>query len=317
MKRTPIYSRPSMAALRPAGTCFGYGVRSEVALDFTRQGQSRTDLTVTEGDTSALEGGRRLLERHRDGRPFIRVHDHGDRLGVWFDGVGWYDVDRAGAAIRVPATASGPVREMRLWGLPSALCFIARGDHALHGAAVATQDGAVVMGAPGRFGKTTMAAGFVRAGARLLAEDLSCCRLGDEPCVLPGPAVLRVRHDVVAGLELPRARAVGEDDERVFMAIDEDARGDGSPVPLRAVVLLREHDGPPRMELVESTAALPDLIALSSRLPDDADRARCFHGVATLAATVPVWNVYRRLTLADLPATVELVRRTCLEPAHG
>ena len=300
-----------MPELRPAGTCFGFGVRSEVALGFTRAGVGIPQLTVREGDASAFEDGEPVLQRHRDGRPFIRVHAAGEELGVWFDGLGWFGVNRSAAAIEMPADSPGPKREMRLWGLPSALCFIARGDHSLHGAAVDAGDGAIVMGAPGRFGKTTMAAAFVREGARLLSEDLSCCRLGGDPSVLPGPALLRIRHDIAQSLELPRTSVLGEDEERVFLTIDEDARGDGAPVPLRAIVFLREHDGSPRMERVERTAAMPDLFALSFKMPDEADQARCFAGVTDLVATVPVWNVYRRLSLEDLAATVELIRHTC------
>ena len=306
-----------MAILAPAGTCFGFSVRSAVALGFTRSGADGPPLTITEGDNSALAGGQPIIERHREGRPFIRVHDHGDRFGVWFDEVGWFGVDAQGGAIQMPASASGPMREMRLWGIPSALCFIARGDHSLHGAALDVGDGAIVVAAPGRFGKSTLAAGFVRSGARLLSEDLSCCRLAGDPAILPGPAVLRLRHDVAADLELPRTTVVGADDERVFVTIDEDARGDGAPVPLRAIVLLREHDAAPRLERVEPAKALPDLYMLSFKLPDDADRARCFAGVTALAATVPVWNVYRRLSVDALQETVALIRSTCAPPQRA
>ena len=55
-----------------------------------------------------------------------------------------------------------------------------------------------------------MAAAFHRAGHRVLSEDTTCVRLGPEQAVVPGPAMLRVRHDVAAELELPSVRRVGE-----------------------------------------------------------------------------------------------------------
>ena len=56
------------------------------------------------------------------------------------------------------------------------LCFRARGDTALHAAAVEVDGQAVVLGAPGTFGKTTLAAAFHAAGHRLLSEDTTCIR---------------------------------------------------------------------------------------------------------------------------------------------
>ena len=81
-----------------------------------------------------------------------------------------------------------------------------------------------------------MAAAFHRAGHRVLSEDTTCVRLGPEPAVVPGPAMLRVRHDVAAELELPSVRRVGESDDRVHYALVDP--GDCEPVPVRAVVFL-------------------------------------------------------------------------------
>ena len=299
-----------------AGTCFGFDVRSAVPLALLRSGNFGATLAVDEADhTGFIQEGPYLIDRERAGRPFLRLARSGDEFVVWFDGVGWFRVDAARRKVTMPSAVDGVVREARLWGLPAMLCFTGRGDYSLHAAAVEVDGGALVLAAPGRFGKTTTASAFVASGARLLSEDLTCFAADRALAVLPGPAVLRVRHDVASQLSLPGTTVVGEDPERRFVAMDGEARGSGEPVPLRAIVFLREHAAPLRMERVEPRAALPDLWLLSFRLPDDtADQARCFTGVAALASAVPVFNVYRRLSLDDLPATVELIRRTCAEP---
>ena len=104
---------------------------------------------------------------------------------------------------------------------------------------------------------------------------------------------------------------LGKDAERVYLAIARNRRGSGRPVPIRAIVLLRDHDGEVRLERVAPPASLPDLWALSLRLPLDDDRIRCFNGIASLAAAVPVWNLHRRRAFASLPAVVEAIVSRC------
>src|SRR2546430_14670805 len=82
---------------------------------------------------------------------------------------------------------------------PPALCCMHRGALPLHAAAVEIESRAVVIAAPGRHGKTTLALAFQRHGYRVLTEDLACCSLASTPKLLPGPALLRVRPDVYHG----------------------------------------------------------------------------------------------------------------------
>jgi hypothetical protein len=202
--------------------------------------------------------------------------------------------------------ADGGLRtEERLWGIPALLCFRARGDLPLHAAAVETDGGAVLIAAPRTYGKTTTAAAFHRAGRRVLAEDTSCVRLDGGAHVVPGPAMLRLRPDVASRLELPRARRLAADDDRVHFALAEP--GDCSPVPLRAVVLLEEAEQAAALEPVEQPEAIRDLWALSFRLPTEEDVSRSFAGVADLAAAVPAFRLRRRLALGELDDHVSLV----------
>jgi len=94
--------------------------------------------------------------------------------------------------------------------------------------------------------------------------------------------------------------------------LDDTARGDGAPVPIAGVVFLRRSEDTLSMERVPAHRALPDLWTLGFKFPTDADRTRCFRGIAELAARVPIWNLHRRLAFEELPAVVDRIASTCL-----
>jgi hypothetical protein len=296
-------------------TCFGYLVRSKLPLDFLRKGDGKSIpldvIEAAEADQEPLEAP--VMEwTDQSGRTFGRLYPVDAQYLVWMDGVGSFRVDPAFPAITVPRLSSGPRREARLWGVPTALCLMARGDLLLHAAAVDVDGSALILAAPGRYGKTTLGSAFLQAGHRLLSEDTTCFQLSPVPSVVPGPALLRVRPDVYERLELPGTRMVARDPERVFLALDEAARGDGAPVPIAGVVFLRRADDVAWLERVPPHKALPDLWTLGFKFPTDEDRTRCFQGIAELAAQVPIWNLYRRLSFDELPAVVDRIALTCV-----
>jgi hypothetical protein len=288
------------------GACYGFGVRTSLPLEYLRTGSGDPlDIAAiaTEGprpDDALLVEWAPAPERPLE----ARLYSDGRTFRLWIGDGGWFSVDPAERRIEVPA--GGGIRlEERLWGIPSLLCFLARGDLPLHAAAVETERGAIVVAAPRTYGKTTMAAAFHRAGHRVLSEDTTCVRLGPEPAVVPGPAMLRVRHDVAEALKLPSVRRVGESDDRVHYALE--APGTCDPVPVRAVVFLDESEGAAALEPVDRVDALRDLWALSFRLPTEDDVGRSFAGVTDLAATVPVSRLRRPLDLAAIEDHLELV----------
>jgi hypothetical protein len=296
------------------GTCFGYAVRSHLPFDLLRRDNGDgIPLELTEAEVGLEEPpGTPLFNWFDQGRSFSRLHALDNRYLVWTESAGLFSVDPATPAIAMPPSSSGPRREARLWGVPIALCLMARGELILHAAAVDIDRTAVLLAAPGRYGKTTLAGAFLRAGHRLLSEDTTCVRLSSSPSVLPGPALLRVRPDAYRRLEFPGTHVVARDPDRVYLALNEVVRGDGRPVPIGGVVLLRRADGQARMERVPAQLALPDLWSLGFKFPSDMDRTRCWEGIAKLAAAVPIWNLHRRLSFDELPAVVDRIASTCL-----
>jgi hypothetical protein len=246
------------------------------------------------------------------GQVFARLYARSHDFIVWVSDAGWFTVDPDRPSIEVTPFGNQSLWETRLWGLPAALCYIKRGDLPLHGAAVEIDGSALIIAAPGKFGKTTLAAAFFQAGHRLLTEDLTCCRTGENSAVIPGPALLRVRPDTYARLDLPGTRVVARKPDRIYLTIEHARRGTCAPVPLRGVVFLRESPDDVTMERVRTQAAIPDLWSLGSGLPTDSHRAHAFHSVTELAGSVPVWNLYRPLSFDLLPRVIDRIISTCL-----
>jgi hypothetical protein len=186
-----------------------------------------------------------------------------------------------------------------------------RGDLALHAAAIDVGGSAIVLAGPGLSGKTTLACGFLQAGYRVLAEDLSCCRSAEPPQLLPGPAMLRVRRDTYQRLELSGSRVVAEDPDRVTLTLLESTRGDGEPVPIRAIILLGSPNAAFAIEPVALPAAIRALWSLSFMLPRDADRVRSFQGVVTLASAVPVWSFRWPKRFTEMPEALTAIISIC------
>lgn len=296
------------------GAVHGYQVHSAFPCRFLRAGGVGDRLVVRESDRPPEVIGEPLLEwSPRPLRDFAaKLFAMDGRYVFWTNNEGWYEIDPSEPSISVTRSSDAVRREARLWGVPSLLCYVARGDLPLHAAAVDVGGRALLLAGPGRSGKTTTAAGFLSAGHRILAEDLAACRPGPAPMLFPGPAMLRVRPDVYPRLRLTNASPVVEDAERVHLVLDGPACGDGAPVPLAGIVFLRPGDGAPTLRPRAPQDTLRDLWALSLNLPTEDDRARCFRGVASLAASVPSWDLHRRLTLEGLERVVETVIATCL-----
>jgi hypothetical protein len=145
----------------------------------------------------------------------------------------------------------------------------------------------------------------------LLSEDRSCCHPGEDPVVYPGPATLRLRRDVYEALDFPGTYLTTQDPDRVHLAIDEELRGDSSPLPIRGIVLLRRTEGELRMEPARSVDSLRDIWSLGLNLPTDKHRTKAFGDIAALSSRVPVWNLYRRLEFQNLNDVVDKIIDAC------
>lgn len=289
------------------GTCFGFEVQSTLPFSYLREGAGEPLQVVEPSEPVSRVGDPPLLEWPRtERRPFVaRLYRRDELYEVWFENAGWFAIEPGDRRIAVPEGDDVARREERLWGIPALLCFLHRGDLPLHAAAVEVDGRAILLAAPGTFGKTTLAAAFFSAGHRLLSEDLACLRLQEGPAIVPGPAMLRVRADVAAQLDVA-GEVVSTAGERTHVALPS-PRGDCRPVPLQAIVLLLPSTDELTLTRVAARDAVRDLWALSFRLPTEADSARTFSALADLTGQVPVWSMSRPLSLEALSPTVERI----------
>jgi len=163
----------------------------------------------------------------------------------------------------------GCIDMLTRWVLPD----IARDERTalpLHAAALEVGGRAVlVCGASGR-GKSSVAAGLLGAGARLVSDEPCCVFPVDRGAVLPpGRRVLRVNADTVAALGHGTLRGAATTDAWGKLVVTE--RGPAPPdLPVRTIVLLgaRRTSGP-AVEL----RALPGREALSALFAERYTRA--------------------------------------------
>lgn len=283
----------------------GFSISSSLAFRSLRSGGG-VPLRVEDWSGSAPDGETLATWRPRGGNPFHgRLLLQDGRYAFWASDAGWYLVDPVVPSIAMERSGPALLAELRLFGVPASLCATEAGDIALHASGVAIDGNGVLFAAPSMFGKTTTAAAFAAHGHRLLAEDTVRCGMSP-PVVYPGPAVVRLREDVASQLSLPQSVREPMPNGRVCLVLDEDRRGDGGRVPLRAIILLRNGEDI-SLRRVPRAQATRDLFALSFVLPIREQRAAVFSRIVDLVTEVEVLDLYRPMTLPAMERVVAAV----------
>ena len=300
-------------------TCLGFEVRSDLAFRLLRPAKGRP-LEIVEHDGIDLDVDDEPLMSWQagPGNPYARqIYRYDGGYAVWHEAIGWFLVDPDRPSIAIPPAVDEVRREERTWGLPGGLCVAESGGIPLHASAVDVGGSAILFSAPGGHGKTTMAAAFMRAGYRLLADDMSACWLDPEPVVCPGPAVIRLRRDVHERLELSEFERVTEDDEKVHLMLSQSARGSGESIPIAGIVFLRDPALPAledrtSMGAIGAAESLANLWNVTFSLPTSTARQRTFQKTAALADQVSIWEMHRAATFDELPDAVDAVIQHCV-----
>jgi hypothetical protein len=296
-------------------SCFGFRVRSRCPFKFLRAGGGHDAIEVVEASKPITADESTLLAEWTLHDPIravtARLYRVNGIFHFWTNDAAWYRVDPVARVIEMSTCHDEIRREQRLWGVPTVLCFMERGDFGLHAAAVEVDGAAILLAAPGRHGKTTLALAFHRMGYRLLTEDTTCCRLESKPLLLPGPTSVRLRPDVFTGEPPVGTNIVSISNDRIHLVLDSNRAGDSVPVPLRALVFLRRAADEIIIEPVKASTALPDLWSLNFRLQTTIARSRSFSQLAQLASAVSLWNLHRPLAITNLDEVVSRIVETC------
>ena len=289
------------------GTCFGFRVRSAIPFQCLRDGEGAyLDVAAPQEQTppESLELAMEWTEH--PGQPaYARLYRAQERYWLWSSVAGWTLIEPEAPRITLPLSGDPAVREEHVWTIPAALCLLHRHDLVVHAGAVEVDGQALLLVASGRAGKSTLAAAFAQAGYRVLSEDISCLRIGSQAAVVPGPAMLRLRSDVISHLTLPGSRVLRRTSSRITLALDPQQRGSCDPVPLRAVLLLEASQNGFTRERIAAAEGIRRLWSLTFQVPADNWRARCFTQLAQLAAQTPILSFARPLRLDELRTTVE------------
>ena len=180
------------AAATLRGTLFGHPVVSDVALRWIDHGTAtQSTLRIAVADTTEHY---RLAESSEPTADIRRLED--GRLVAEASGFGAYVLDAASMTVTAPRVgARTAVWEHTLlnWAIPFLLADTA--TLVLHGAAIDTGVGTMLVIGPSTRGKTTFAATAARIGYRVLGEDGIAIRCDDGGATaFPGPPGVRLRH---------------------------------------------------------------------------------------------------------------------------
>jgi hypothetical protein len=160
------------------GSCFGFRVRSRCDFKFLRKRGEDLTLEIQEAPKPITTPESPLIAewvlRHAVGDVTTRLYGLNGVFHFWTNDAGWFRIDPAARVVEISDQENEVRREQRLWGVPTVLCFMERGDFGLHAAAVEVAGGAILLAAPGRHGKRLWhsSPAFHSRGYRLLTEGI-------------------------------------------------------------------------------------------------------------------------------------------------
>lgn len=261
------------------------------------------DVSVTATLGAARRSPRPLPEREllRDGADWsLRFRDP---AGHWLD----YDFAAAAATLTVVGSVEWEEAVPPLLGVVCAVLLASAGRPLLHGAAVAHGGGAIAILGDSGYGKSTLAAALVGAGAKLLSEDLlAFTGHGPDFEVEPGYARISLLADSL--------EAVGRGGSAARKATAKswiDAPAPAGPAAIRRLYILAAPDpdaGDGATRRLSRWAAAPALVrqiygADWIRPISRGDLAFC----AELASRVPVFALTRSGTLDRVGACATML----------
>ncbi len=272
--------------------------------------QQKTDIEFTPGAVRQMQQARRaLLSRPRYFRHAAQA-DGSDYL--WWPRLFEFIVSPDGRRIFYRCLDQRRREGFLTYLLGHALSFalIKRGLEPLHGTAVVIGGGAVVFLGDSGYGKSTLAATFLRCGHQLLTDDLLIVRpgTGREMLAYPGPPRIKLIEQgadkLLPGLRERAPMNTG----RGKLVIPLSGRADfADGVPLRAFYVLTPPRGRRRAIRLRPLSPREAFLALTrntfnARVANPARLSQLFHTATRIAAEAPVKALSYPRRFSLLPA---------------
>jgi hypothetical protein len=248
----------------------------------------------------------RELRREGTARWSLRYHNPD---GGWLH----FDHDAEAKALAVGGSVDWSDAVPVLAGVACAVLLSSAGTPLLHGAAVAFEGGAIgLLGDSGQ-GKSTLAAALLKAGGRLLSEDLlAFTRRGPDFAAEPGYARISLLPDACHALGFEGGESAPAQPRDGTAKCWIGAAAAAGPVGIRSLYILAPSDPAApdgRAERLSRAAAAPALVrhlygATWIRPVREPDLAFC----GSLAAAVPVFTLSRPESLARAEACAAMLR---------
>jgi hypothetical protein len=304
---------------------YGVTIRSEWPLAFPpafERAKSLAEVDFVDGTDEDFPGVDAL--REPDG-PWFVPHVFADQ-STYVHWSGLYEfripADGSRAVCRALNGADRSVLQNYLFGQALSFALVQQGLEPLHAAAAQVDDSAIGLLGDCTFGKSTLLASFVQAGARLLTDDLLMLTLNDRECMaLPGTGRIKLHPDAAQRFLAPSTPSEPLNPhavKRSFLLGTELVQE--SPLPLRHLFLLpppeeRQHTTSIQIEPLSRTELFQQLLRSSFNVEIlTRDRLeRQFACAAQLAMRLTGHRLHAPDGLEHLPAVrariVDYVRR--------
>lgn len=248
--------------------------------------------------------------------------ENGSSYVRWL-GLGEFLVSAGGGRILCRRAPEAPVESFQVYLLGQALSFalVKSGLEPFHATAIVSGDGAVVLLGDCGFGKSTLAASFLRAGDRLLTDDLLLLRSAKAGGleVYPGPPRIKLFSNIARRFSRSAAQTVPMNaltDKHVIPLAA--AQYWPRAVPLRGIYALAapsetHRRSPIRIETLPLRDAFLTLVANTfNRYIVEPDRLqRQVAEVARLLRVMPVKKIFYPRVLARLPEVRAAILADC------
>jgi hypothetical protein len=262
------------------------------------------DIAIT---TTAHSMRPAAIDTDADGFAYHRLAD-GSVYVQWYDRFEFH-VSADGSAIRAHCRdqSSNEALHAYLLGPALSVALLHQGSEGLHAAAFEMNGAAVALTGDGGFGKSTLAAHALRAGARLLTDDLLVM---NDLMVLPGPARIKLDPRVAANAFGARAGWPMDDERGKHIYTLRDDEYAAEPVRLARIYVLQPDAEAIAVERLSHGDAFHALLEatfdpLEHRAPRLASHMR-YH--AALVQTIPIFRLHIPRRIAEIGKVLEAIQ---------